>query len=91
MTVVLAATLEWVTLNVTVDFPAATVTLAGTEAAAVFELFRLRTTLAAVGPDKVTVPVTAVVELPFTEVGETETDASTGAWIESDAFCELEP
>jgi hypothetical protein len=50
--------------------PDATVTVDGTLAAAVFELLRFTTKPpVGAGPLKVTVPVTAVVELPWTVLG----------------------
>ena len=53
-------------------FPAATVTLAGTLATAVFELNRVTTKPpVGAGPVKRTVPITAVVDPPFTDVGAT--------------------
>ena len=92
VTVVFAVTLACFTVKVAVDFPARTVTVVGTDAAPVFELFRL-TTKPPVGaiPLRVTVPVTAVVELPLTVVGETEIDNRAGAVIDRVACCELEP
>jgi hypothetical protein len=62
-----------------VVLPAAIVTVAGTLAAAVFELDKPTTTPpVGAGPDIVTVPVTTVVELPFTVVGETVRDTKAG-------------
>lgn len=79
VTAVCAVTAEWLTLNVTVDLPAGTVTLAGTDPAFAAELLS-ETTTPPVGatPDKVTVPVTAAAELPFTEVGETLSEEIVG-------------
>jgi len=80
VTVVCAPTLLWLTLNVTVAFPAGTVTEAGVFAAEVSELDSV-TIVPPTGatPAKVTVPVTAVVALPFTVLGDTEIEASVGA------------
>ena len=59
----------WVIVNVAVVAPAGTVTDAGTLAADAFELERV-TTVPPAGATafRVTVPVTTVVEPPFTEV-----------------------
>jgi len=43
------------------------------------------------GPFMVTVPVTAVVALPLTVLGESVTDDRLGAWTVSVACCELDP
>lgn len=62
-----------VTLNIALVFPAGIVTVAGTEAIEASELNSVTTVPLAAGPAKTTVPVTTVLELPFTEVGEIET------------------
>jgi hypothetical protein len=70
-------TAAWLTLNVAEDLPAAIVTVAGAFAAAGSELIKATMSPpAGAGPVSVTVPVTAVVEPPLTEVGETVNDAS---------------
>ena len=72
VTVVLEITLRCFTVNVAVVFPAAIVTDTGTVAAVVVELLS-DTTAPPVGamPLIVTVPVTTLVELPWTVVGLT--------------------
>lgn len=79
-------------MNVIVVFPERTVTLAGTFAAAVLELVRV-TTMPLVGavPETVTVPVTVVVALPLTDVGDSVTDTSVGGRIVSVTVLLLEP
>lgn len=58
-------TFIWATVNVDLVFPECTTTVGGTEAAAEFELFRVTVKFPEGGsPLKVTVPVTAVAELP---------------------------
>ena len=88
--VVLAVTFEWVTLKVAVVFPAVNVTLAGTTAD-FDELLSVTEKDAGAGLDRVIVPVTEVVALPLTEVGETDTDTSVGAVTANVATCELVP
>lgn len=65
VTDVAAVTFLWATVKVTVVFPDATFTDTGTVATAVFELLSVTVApvLGAI-PDRVTVPVTAFVELP---------------------------
>jgi hypothetical protein len=92
VTVVFAVTFLCPIVNVTVDFPAGTVIVAGTVAAVVTELLRL-TTLppAGAGPESVIVPLTAVVELPFTVTGETEMESIVGERIVILELFELDP
>ena len=92
VTAVAAVTAECPTLNVADDLPAGTVTVAGVEAASAFELLRETTSPpAGATPERVTVPVTAVEELPFTEDGETVSEAiETGSTV-SVACAEEEP
>ena len=79
-------------MNVAVVEPEATVTLAGRVAASVLELVRVITTPAlGAGPEIVTVPVTAVVVPPTTEVGLTATETRVGAWILSVAVLVVVP
>ena len=76
-----AVALLWInvvaTLNVAVDAPAATVTLAGTDAAARLDDNVTTRPPAGAGPDSVTVPVADAP--PRTDAGETVTLAATGA------------
>ena len=69
------------TVNVAVDAPAATVTLAGTDAAAKLDERSTIRPPAGAGPDSVTVPVADAP--PRTDVGETETPDATGATMVS--------
>jgi hypothetical protein len=86
VTVVEPVTFLWVTVNVAVVFPAGTVTEAGTPAALMAELFRaIAIPPVGAGPERVTVPLTTVVETPFTVPGETETELNVGAVIVSGA------
>ena len=92
VTDVWTVTFLWVTFNVPVALPAAIVTVAGTVAAPVLELLRVITNPpVGAGPLKETVPVTAVVALPFTVVGDTVTEISVGGVTVSIACCELVP
>ncbi len=86
------ATFECLTENFTNVVPVGTVTVAGTAAAEGSELESetMRPPNGA-GPERVTVPVTAVPALPLTEAGDTETDTRTGAVTVRLASCELEP
>ena len=78
MTDALDATAEVVIVKIDVVAPAATVTLAGTRAAAVLLLVRVTTAPpAGAGPVKVTVPVDDVP--PITEVGLRVTEVSAAA------------
>ena len=81
VTEVCAVTAVCVTLNVALDLPAGIVTEAGVEAAALLVVSVTTTPPAGAGPVSFTVPLTAVVELPFTVVGETDTDSSVGGWM----------
>ena len=92
MTGVVANTFLCATLKVALDLPAGMATLAGTVAAEVIELERVTTIpLADAGPDKVKVPVTAVVELPLTEFGDTLMEDSSAGWSVRTACLEVEP
>ena len=73
-----------------VDFPDATFALAGTVAAVEFELL-IATTAPVDGavPERVIVPVTTFVELPWTDLGDTETASNDAGRIVRVAFCEL--
>ena len=72
MTLVLAVTAEVVTVNVTLDAPAATVTLAGTAATDEFALLRV-TTAPPLGAALVNVTVPVALFPPTTELGLTLT------------------
>jgi len=89
---VFALTAAWLTLKVAATFPAATVTVRGTEAADGLEL-ATETVNPPAGAAlvKETVPVTEVVELPFTEAGETETEARPGGRTVKVAVCSTFP
>lgn len=91
VTPVLAATFRCVTLNVAEVLPAAIVTVAGMVAAALSELLNV-TTKPPVGAAELseTVPVTAVVELPLTEVGDTATETRLGGVSVSVDCCEVD-
>ncbi len=66
----------WDTVNVTFVCPAAIFTVAGMDAAPVFELDKVITVPAdGAGPLNITVPVTTFVDLPCTVVGLTLNDA----------------
>ena len=70
-------------------FPAAIVTVAGTDAAVASELVSVTTNPpVGAGPEIDTVPVTAVVALPTTEVGETLTETKVGGCTVRVAFCD---
>jgi len=69
-----AVTNKWVTANVMLPEPSATLTDAGTVAAFVFELVSFTVSAAVVMPLNVTVPVTVLFDPPTTELGATETD-----------------
>jgi len=78
VTTVLAVTLLWPTVNVTDVLPAGIVTVDG-GAAEVLELASVTTAPpVGAGPEIVTVPVTIVLELPCTVVGETATERRLG-------------
>ena len=78
-TVVVIATFEWVTLNVTTLLPDATVTEAGTLAVELeLAITNIKPPTGAF-PVSVTVPVTATVPLPFTVAGDRVKVASVGA------------
>ena len=80
------------TLKVTLVLPAGIVTVAGTLAAEVAELFRVTFRPAAgAALEMVSVPVTAVEELPLTVDGDTEIETRVGAYTLSVACFELEP
>ncbi len=68
------------------------VTVAGTATVLARELVRAITLPpVGAGPERVTVPLTEVVELPFTEVGDTEMESRVGALIDRLALAELDP
>jgi len=84
-----AVTVFEVTENVPVVWPAATVAVAGTVAADVFELVRVTTVPEGpAGPPRVIVPVTGVAEPPTTVVGETAR-AVTPAAVTARVPCRL--
>jgi hypothetical protein len=83
VTAVTAVTVDVVTVNVAVVAPAATVTLAGTVAAALLDVSVTTMPPAGAADNKVTVPVLDVP--PVTDVGFKATVLSTGAVIPSDA------
>lgn len=92
VTAVCEVTFAWETLKVAEVLPAAIVTVAGTVAAPELELARaIESPPVGAGPEIETVPVTAVVELPFTELGETASDESEAGCTFTDACCELDP
>ena len=76
VTVISSLTFEWLTLIVADVLPAGIVTDAGRVAADALELdSSMVIPPVGAGPVKVTVPITFVAELPFTDPGETEMDA----------------
>jgi hypothetical protein len=92
VTAEMALTFLWLTLNVSIVLPDAIVTVAGGAAAVVSELASLTTIPpGGAGPAIVTVPVTAVDELPLTDVGVTVTDTSVGVTTVRLASAELDP
>ena len=65
-------------MNVTVDFPAGTVTVGGTVTAEEFELVSVTfAPPAGAIPVRVMVPVTTTLPLPWNVLGDTVTEAST--------------
>jgi hypothetical protein len=92
VTVVDAETLKCFTENLAVDCPAGIVTEAGTVASAGVELVNVTfNPPVGAGPERETVPVTAVFELPLTVEGETDSEASVTGTTVKPVCCELEP
>jgi hypothetical protein len=90
VTLFCAATFKCVTVKDALVLPEATVTEPGTVADFVSELLRVTTSPADM-PVRVTVPLTTVVEFPFTEVGLTDSEETPGASIVSAADFLLVP
>jgi hypothetical protein len=90
-TVVSSATALWLTLKLTLVFPAGIVIVAGTEAAEESDKRVITKPPVGAGPELVIVHVITDLEPPWTELGETVIAVITGAWIERVVWALLTP